>query len=174
VDFYDTVSDSALAPPVGKPNIYYVNQDGEDGVEQKVYPCPEAGPYNQLHRDHGIQTRKADNTHAPHIDINTRFVHYFVFLHHIKWYIVDDERVNNSQNVDADVVCPVKDGVLRANVIELWIKLTYLLTFFLVVHVLLESGFDEERPRCKEKIVERNVVVIKNSLTTETILEGKH
>jgi hypothetical protein len=82
--------------------------------------------------------------------------------------------VNNSQNVDADVVCPVKDGVLGANVIELWIKLTNLLTFFLVVHVLLESGFDEERPRCKEKIVERNVVVIKNSLTTETILEGKH
>jgi len=82
--------------------------------------------------------------------------------------------MNDSQKADTDIIGPVENCVLGPDVVKLRVELTDLFALFLVVNILFESGFDEERPRGEEEVVERNIIIVKNGLTTETILKGKH
>lgn len=59
------------------------------------------------------------------------------------------------------------------NVVEFWVQVSDIVAFDLVVDVLLKGCLDQERPGSEEQVVEGNVVIIKDTLSTESVGESK-
>ena len=124
--YKDAIYDLAAAPPVGKPYVSYIHQDGHDWVEEHAYPCPPSSPYYQLGCHHWIQACETAETNSPNINIYSTFIHDFMLLEDIYWHQEYNERVHYAKYIDVDVICPVEDGFLVANVVQFRIQLSYL------------------------------------------------
>jgi len=69
------------------------------------------------------------------------------------------------------VVSPSKNKFFFSHIIEILVEFFQLITFHLIADILFKNSFDNKWPWSEKKIIEWNVIVIINRLSTETIIK---
>lgn len=70
--------------------------------------------------------------------------------------------MDQALEVVGNVASDSQDGPLGAYIVKLWVQLSHVIAFQLVVDILLKHCFDHQGPSGVEHIVKRDVVLVKD------------
>lgn len=132
--------------PIGNPHVNDIDQDRHNRVKEKANFCPPSGPQDNFASYDCVKTGEACQADNPDVNILAVRFEDIVVLENHEGNVINPERMDEAEQILQVVILPCEECIFSSNIIQTWIKLSNLSTIKLIIDVLLESGFDDQRP----------------------------